>query len=215
MYLMLSLFQLFQYLHVATVTPLVAASHLEITSLPQGDVVVNEPMTFTVQTMTEDPSNPGTYIPLTTGRHSTLNVDITISWEFKVFYMFVPASFNINELLSSQYILAGADVTKNGNQDLRVRKRCIAGAATFTDIRVIDEALNMQLNFTQTLPYYPWERWPPIYNETIVTTPSLTINTLPDETFSPAVVFTTPFDVSCEFSLYYTSKIIHSKNGTF
>lgn len=137
-----------------------AASHLEITSPAQGNVVVNEPMAFTVQTMTEDPSNPGTYIALTTGRHSTLNVDVTISWETKVFYMFLPASFNINELLSSQYTLAGTDVTKNGNLDLRVRKRCVAGAATFTDIRVIDEAMNIRLNFTQTLPYYPWERWP-------------------------------------------------------
>ena len=178
----------------------VAASHLEITSPPQGDVVVNEPMTFTVQTMTEDPANPGSYIPLTVGRHSTLNVDLTISWEFKVFYMFLPASFNLNEILSSQYTLAGADVTKNGNLDLRVRERCVNGFTTFTDIRLIEQAVNMRLNFTQTLPYYPWERWPADYNETIHTSPSLTMYTTPEETFSPAVVFTPPFNVTREFS---------------
>ena len=38
---------------------------------------------------TEDPANPGTYIPLTYGRHSILNVELTIAFDSKLFYFFL------------------------------------------------------------------------------------------------------------------------------
>lgn len=173
------------------------AAKLEITTPAQGNVFVNEPMTFSVQTMAEDPSNPGTYIALTTGRHSVLNVDLTISYDSKHFYFFFPANINFNQIFNTTYILAGSDVERNGKQDLRVRKQCVNGAATFDDIRIITEAVDVRINLTQTLPYYPWERMPPIYNDSYILTPIYTYYTVSDENYyNPGVALSPAFNVT-------------------
>ena len=177
----------------------VAAAKLEITSGSQANVLVNEPMTFTVQTMAEDPANPGTYIPLTTGRHSILNVDLTIAYDWKKFYIYFPSgNFNFHQLASSTHTLGGADVMENGYFDLVIRKQCSSGTATFTDVRILTEATDIQLNFTQTLSYHPWERWPPMYNDAwVLDWTSWTQKTYVDDSLtSPAVVFTNAFNVT-------------------
>ena len=178
-----------------------AAAKLEITSGSQANVIVNEPMSFTVQTMAVDPTDPNNLIPLTTGRHSILNVDLTIAYDFKTFYIYFPlGNFNLNQLASSMYTLGGADVMENGYFDLVIRKQCSSGQATFSDVRILTEAVDIQLNFTQTLPYHPWERWPPVYNDTLVldwgtwTQQSF----IADSLYSPAVAFTNAFNVTCK-----------------
>jgi len=179
----------------------VQAAKLEITSPLLGDpgnVYVNQPMSFTVQTKAEDPSTPGTYIDLTTGRHSTLTVDLTIAYDEKRFYIFFPGgNFNLNQIAFSTYNLAGTDVEENGKLDRRVRKKCVNGAATFNDIRITTTAVDIRLNFTQTLSYYPWERWPPIYNgTTILDWTTFTLYSLSDGENSPGVALTPPFNVT-------------------
>ena len=176
-----------------------AAASLEITSVVDTDVYVNEPMSFTVQTMADNPNSPGSLIPLTSGRHSIMNIDMTIAWDTKKFYIYFPANFNFYQIQSSQYTLGGAEVEEDGRLDLRVRKQCTAGTATFNDVRVLEEVEDLQLNFTQTLPYYPWERVPPTYNETIVYDfTTFTFNTNAAVGNSPAVVFTPPINVTCK-----------------
>lgn len=172
------------------------AAKLEIISAPQGNVYVNEPMTFTVQTMAEDPSSPGTYINLTSGRHSALYVDLGIAWDTKEFYVYYGSDVNFNELYTTTHILGGSDVSENGNFDLTIRKRCSSGTATFSDVRILTEATNIHLNFTQTLPYYPWERWPADYNDTVNVTSYYTFFTLSDGTVPPGVALTPAFNVT-------------------
>jgi hypothetical protein len=178
----------------------VAAAKLEITSGTQSNVHINTPMTFTVQTMAVDPANPTSFIPLTTGRHSILNVDLTIAYNWKQFYIFFPSgNFNFHQLASSTYTLGGADVMENGYFDLVIRKPCSAGMATFTDVRILTEAMDVQLNFTQTLSYHPWERWPPVYNDAwVLDWSSWTQKTYVDDDSltSPAVAFTNAFNVT-------------------
>jgi hypothetical protein len=185
----------------------VPAAKLEITSGSQANVFVNEPMTFTVQTMAEDPANPGTFIPLTTGRHSILNVDLTIAYDWKQFYIYFPSgNFNFHQLASSTYTLGGADVMENGYFDLVIRKPCSAGMATFTDVRILTEAMDVQLNFTQTIHYHPWERWPPVYNETWVldwTTWTQKTYVADHSALSGAVAFTNAFNVTRKKSFFY------------
>ena len=176
-----------------------AAAKLEITSGVQADVSVNEPMTFTVQTMAVDPADPNNFIALTTGRHSILNVDLTIAYDYKQFYIYFPSgNFNFHQLASSTYTLGGADVTENGHFDLVIRNQCSSGLATFSDVRILSEATNIQLNFTQTLPYHPWERWPPVYNESwVLDWTYWTQKTfVADSLYNPAVAFTNAFNVT-------------------
>ena len=106
-------------------------------------------------------------MPLTTGRHSALNIDLTVSWDSKKFYFYFPANFNINQLYSSQYTLGGTDVTETGRFDRVIRKQAVAGEATFTDVRITTEATDVRLNFTQTLANAPWERRPSEYDTDI------------------------------------------------
>lgn len=166
---------------------------------------MNEPMSFTVQTMREDPNSPGTLIPLTSGRHSIMYVDMTIAWDTKKFYIYFPVNLNFYQIYSSQYTLAGSEVGEDGRLDFRIRKQCSAGTATFNDVRILEEVHDLQLNFTQTLPYYPWERVPAIYNETIVYDLSTyTFNTHAAVGNSPAVVFTPPINVTCKLKAQYS-----------
>ena len=177
----------------------VAAAKLEITSGMQSNVHVNTPMTFTVQTMAVDPTNPTSFIPLTTGRHSILNVDLTIAYDWKKFYIYFPSgNFNFHQLASSTYTLGGADVMENGYFDLVIRKQCSSGTATFTDVRILTEAMDMRLNFTQTLSYHPWERWPPMYDDAwVLDWTSWTQKTfVADSLTSPAIAFTNAFNVT-------------------
>ena len=176
-----------------------AAAKLEITSGSQPNVHVNEPMAFTVQTMAVDPTNPNRFIPLTTGRHSILNVDLTIAYDWKQFYIFFPSgNFNFHQLAMSTYTLGGADVKENGYFDLVIRKQCSSGTVTFTDVRILDEATDMRLNFTQTLSYHPWERWPPVYNDAwVLDWSAWTQKTyIADSLSSSAVAFTNAFNVT-------------------
>ena len=179
----------------------VAAAKLEITSGTQANVLINEPMMFTVQTMAVDPADPNNFIALTTGRHSILNVDLTIAYDYKKFYIFFPSgNFNFHQLASSSYTLGGADVMENGYFDLVIRKQCSSGQATFTDVRILDEATHIHLNFTQTLSYHPWERWPPVYNDVWRQDwTTWTQKTFVDDEYSltsPAVAFTNAFNVT-------------------
>ena len=159
-------------------------------------------MTFTVQTMAVDPADPNSFIPLTDGRHSILNVDLTIAYDYKSFYIYFPSgNFNFHQLASSTYTLGGADVTENGYFDLVIRKQCSSGLATFSDVRIMTEATDIQLNFTQTIPYHPWERWPPVYNETwVLDWTTWTQKTFVDDSAnSLAVAFSNTFNVTCKF----------------
>ena len=154
--------------------------------------------------MAVDPTDPNNFIPLTDGRHSILNVDLTIAYDFKQFYIYFPSgNFNFNQLFSSTYTLGGADVKENGYFDHVIRKQCSSGQVTFTDVRILTEATNIQLNFTQTLPYHPWERWPPIYSDTWVLdwTTWTQKSYVDDSLLSPAVAFTNVFNVTGKVAL--------------
>ena len=177
----------------------VAAASVEIVSVVNSSVEVNQPLSFTVQTMADDPSSPGTLIPLTSGRHSALYIDLTVAWDFKKFYIIFPGNLNFFQIFSTEVTLDGSEVGENGRLDYTIRKQCVNGSATFSDVRILEEVTNLQLNFTQTLPYYPWERVPPNYNETIMYDfDAMVFMTSAAESYSPAVVFTPPFNVSCE-----------------
>ena len=179
-----------------------AAAKLEIVSAPAGSVDVNAPMSFQVQTKAVTPADPNTFFDLTTGRHSALNVDMTIAWDFKRFYIYFPNSnYNFYQLYSSQYNLEGEDVIETGKFDRIIRKQCVAGAATFDNFVITSVAENIQLNFTQTLPYYPWERVPPVYEDPVpLDWVTWTLSTDVANTTSPAVAFSNPFNVEGELS---------------
>lgn len=167
---------------------------MNITSSIPSFVYVNEPITVTVQTLARDP-NTGALIPLTTGRHSTLHVDLTVSWEHKSFYRFFPSSANFNEIYYSNVTLASVDAFLNGYYDTVIRKRCSGGTATFTDVRIQNIYSGVTLNVTQILPYDPWERWPPVYNDTIEDFNTLYFRIRDDPLLSPGVAISDPFDV--------------------
>ena len=173
---------------------------LNITSPTPTSLFVNEPFTFTVQTLAEDPDNNGSYIPVTIGRHSTLNIDMTISWDHKLFHLGMHPTANFHYLLRSDCVMAGPGVTPNSRNDLRVRKRCVNGEASFPDIRVASVCSNITFNFTQTLPYYPWERWPPQYNDNIIfDIPKLGMYTKAAKNMATGVAITPPFSVTRKF----------------
>ena len=87
---------------------------------------------------------------------------------------------------------------QNRYGDLVILKQCSGGTATFMDVRIMTEAMDIQLNFTQTIPYHPWKRWPPVYNDSWV----LDWNTwtqktyIADSMYSPAMTFTNAFNVN-------------------
>lgn len=171
-----------------------------------GSITVNHPMSFTVKTIAEDPANPGTFIDLTAGRHSALNVDLTVSWDTKRFYFYFPANFNVNQLYSSSYMLGGTDIMENGRFDKVIRKQAVAGVATFTDVRITTEATDIRLNFTQTLSNAPWERRPPVYDSNIHSGTDdgvLVLWTYSNESTSSAVLLTPTFTVSCTWHMQY------------
>ena len=183
-----------------------AAAGLEFVSPVSGDpgaMTVNHPMSFSIKTVADDPANPGTNIDLTTGRHARLNVDLTVSWDRKRFYFYFPANYNVNQLYSTSYLLGGTDAAENGRFDMVIRKQTVAGTATFTDVRITTEATDVQLNFTQILPNHPWERRPPVYENSVIHSDTVdgvyVLWTYSNETTSPAVLLTPPFTVSCTF----------------
>ncbi len=183
-----------------------AATSIIITSPLPTSVEVNQPLNFTVVTMTVDPLSPGTFIPLVTGRHSILIVDLTIAWDTKNFNVIYSGNYNFYRLQLTQHTLNGSEVDINGQFDRRIRKQCSNGTASFNDVRIVDSAENIQLNFTQTLPYFPWERVPPVYNDSIYyIIESMTLKTYAANSISPAIVFTPPFNVTCELPYCGTS----------
>lgn len=162
------------------------------------DVYVNEPQTVVVQTMMENASSPTGFSPLTVGRHSQLHADLTISYDSKVYASIVEPgySFIFQTLVSTSYLLGGRDVTLNAKEDLRIRKQCISGMATFEDVRILTEASNVHLNITQTQPYWPWIRVPFHYQDVLdfPVTPYLNQLNL-SFTSSPAVAVSNGFNV--------------------
>ena len=169
------------------------AAAINITSSVPDTVYVNQPLTITAETLAVDPNDPDSLILLTEGRHSSLHIDLTIGWEFKTFYFFFPTSVNCQELKQSNVTLASKDAHVNGMYDIIVRKRAVNGQVTFEDIRILNIYSNVVINVTQLLPYDPWERWPPIYNDTINNV-GLYFHSN-DSSNSPAVAVTSRFDV--------------------
>lgn len=162
------------------------------------DVYVNEPQTVVVQTMMENASSPTGFSPLTVGRHSQLHADLTISYDSKVYASIVEPgySFIFQTLVSTSYLLGGKDVTLNAKEDLRIRKRCISGMATFEDVRILTEAPNVHLNITQTQPYWPWVRVPFYYQDVLEFPVVVYFNQLNlSATYSPAVAVSNGFNV--------------------
>lgn len=165
-----------------------------------GTVMVNHPMIFAVQTIANDPDDVGT-IPLVTGRHSALNVDLTISWDSKRFYFYFPANFNVNQLYSTSYMLGGTGAEQNGRFDTVIRGQAVNGLTTFEGIRITTAATDVRLNFTQTQSNAPWERRPPVYDSTIrsdTVDGVLVLWTFTNESTSDAVLLTPTFNVICE-----------------
>ena len=183
-----------------------AATGIEFVSPAGGDpgaVTVNHPLSFSVKTVAYNPSTMAT-VDLTTGRHSALNVDLTISWDSKRFYFYFPANFNVNQLYSSQYVLGGTDTMQNGRFDTVIRKQAVAGVATFTDVRITTEATDIRLNFTQTLSNAPWERRPSEYDTDIFSgrvDGVLCLWTETANTTSNAVLLTPAFNVTCQLDI--------------
>ena len=166
-----------------------------------GPITVNHPVTFSVKTVAVDPADPSSFIDLTVGRHSALNIDLTISWDSKKFFFYFPANFNINQLYSTSYMLGGTDATENGRFDTVIRQQAVDGVATLTGVRITTEATDVRLNFTQTQSNAPWERRPPVYDSNIrseVADGVILLWTFTNETTSPAVLLTPPFNVSCK-----------------
>lgn len=145
------------------------------------------------QTLAQDPDDPTNMIPLTQGRHSSLNMDLTIGWEFKRFYIFFPPSINLQELKTSNLTLASEGARVNGYYDIVVRQRCVLGQATFNDIRILNASSNVVINITQLLPYDPWERWPAWYNDTVIQVDGTFYTN--DSSASPAVALTRQINV--------------------
>ena len=172
---------------------LVQAAAINITSSIPSTLYVNEPITVTTQTLAVDPNN-GNLIPLTEGRHSSLNIELTIGWELKRFYIFFPPSFNLQELKTTEVTLGGRDAKLNGQFDLVIRKRAVLGQATFEDVRITNIYSDVIINITQILPYDPWERWPAVYNDTITWYDNIFFNTNESD-YSPATVLSERFDV--------------------
>lgn len=165
---------------------------------PNPSIPVNSRLSFSVQTMTYDLANPSSLVPLEDGRHSTLTIDLSVSWDYKRFYMTFPANFNQNELLHSQYQLGGTGTSLNGLFDTVIRKKAVQGLATFDDVRILNEGADVRLNFTQTQSHFPWERRPAVYDPIIRSSKVGDVNTIwtySNETTSPAVLLTRSFSV--------------------
>lgn len=160
-------------------------------------------MSFIIQTMAEDPSSPDSYVELMTGRHSILNIDLTIAWDTKQFYITHPGNFNYYQLYSSKYTLFGPEVSLNGRLDRVIRKQCVQGRAMFNNVMILEQVVqNIRFNFSQTLPYYPWERVPAVYKDDIIYNyTTMTFNTFSSRSISPAVFITAPIAITCELHL--------------
>lgn len=162
-----------------------------------SDVYVNEPQMVVVQTMMENASSLTGYSPLTVGRHSQLHVDLTISYDSKQYARVVAPGygFHFQSLVSSSYQLGGRDVTLNAKEDLRIRKRCVAGMATFEDVRILTLGVDVHLNITQTQPYWPWVRVPFYYGD-VLEFPLVYFSQVNlSASYSPAVAVSNGFDV--------------------
>ena len=120
--------------------------------------------TMEVQTQYQDPMNASVYLPLTTGRHSTLNVDLSVAGA-NYYYVSDQGTGVDNELYYSSIIVTSSEGFQTAQKLWQVRKRCVNGSAQFSDISINKSSSGLKFNFTQTLPYYPWDRWPPIYQE--------------------------------------------------
>ena len=162
-----------------------------------SDVYVNEPQTVVVQTMMENASSPTGYSLLTVGRHSQLHVDLTISYDSKQYARVVAPGygFHFQSLVSTSYILGGKDVTLNAKEDLRIRKRCVAGMATFEDVRILTLGVSVHLNITQTQPYWPWVRVPFYYGDVLEFPSVYSSQVNLSASYSPAVAVSNGFSV--------------------
>ena len=97
-----------------------------------------------------------------TGPDTSLHIQVTVSWSFKVFAAKSPVNISINSmdlspLLASRVRMSGTGVTSTYTDDLAVRLPVTllpSGyyGAIFTNIAFNDSAVNVKLNFTMTYP---------------------------------------------------------------
>ena len=166
--------------------------HIVSTSLGNS-IAINTPFNFTLQTQYEDPPSSGNYTQLTEGPHSQLHIDCYVHYRFKLILKGRDSGGNFHRIIESNVTLAGADVIENA--------RAMMGEAIFTDIRILDDMQDVQLNFTQTMAVFPWERRPFSYTEQWYDGPISksklldTINTVD----SPAVAVSHAFNVTGMF----------------
>ena len=180
-----------------TLTDEASRVHVVSTSLG-GSIAVNTPFNFTLQTQYEDPPSSGNYTQLTEGPHSQLHIDCYVHYKFKLLQKGRDTGGNFHRIVETNVTLAGADVIENAKFDLMIRKRAVMGEAIFTDIRILDVMEDVQLNFTQTMTLFPWERRPFGYTEQwyagpVSNTKLLNMTNVVD---SPAVAVSHSFDVT-------------------
>ena len=130
-----------------------------------SSVPVNTPFNFTLATMYEYPLGSGNFSQLTEGPHSQLHIDCYVHYKFKLVYKGRDLGGNYHKILETDVTLGGNGVIENAKFDLMIRKRAVMGSVVFDGIRILDVMDDVQLNFTQTLPFYPWERRPFSYTE--------------------------------------------------
>jgi hypothetical protein len=160
------------------------------------NISVNTPMTITVQTFYMDPLT-SVYMPLSVGRHSVLHVDLSVSWDSKVYSVFLGEGYpyQFNTLRRADVILGGSEVEMNAKDDLWIRKQCVNGTATFNDVRILTVASDVHINITQSQPYFPWMRIPTQYNDTFQFLSPLEKRLVLNESDSPGTAVTNGFDV--------------------
>ena len=177
-----------------------------VSSTVGSSVPVNTPFDFTLSTMYEYPLGSGNFSQLTEGPHSSLHIDCYVHYKFKLVYKGRDKGGNYHKILETDVTLGGNGVRENAKFDLMIRKQAVAGVAVFDGIRILDVMDSVQLNFTQTLPFYPWERRPFSYTEQWIAGPisrsKLLNNTDPVD--SPAVAVSHEFNVTgtCMLILY-------------
>ena len=166
------------------------------------NISVNTPMTITVQTFYMDPLT-SVYMPLSVGRHSVLHVDLSVSWDSKVYSVFLGEGYpyQFNTLRRADVILGGSEVEMNAKDDLWIRKQCVNGTATFNDVRILTVASDVHINITQSQPYFPWMRIPTQYNDTFQFLSPLEKRLVLNESDSPGTAVTNGFDVLCKCML--------------
>ena len=126
-------------------------------------------------------------------------MDCYVHYKFKRVTRSRDVGGNIHKVLDTDVTLGGTGVIENAKFDLMIRKRAMNGEAIFQGVRILDVMDFVQLNFTQTLPFFPWERRPFGYNEKWTDNPDRTKDIQVPAVYSPAVAISDNFSVTREF----------------